>query len=91
MTVYKSIPHKIEAFQFTSVKVRPPEWFLAFVRIGQANVTNDVQNNDQHISLYDKAGGFTRVEIGDWVIYRDEQLHGMKDEIFKGSYIGQEA
>lgn len=87
MTTYKSIPHKIEAFQFSGKRAEPkPQWFWDAVKVGRAMVT--INSKDRYITIVDDSQ-MEKVWIDDWVCYDPEsdKFYKLKNEAFRKRYV----
>lgn len=61
---FQSVPHEIEAFQFTAGNVKPPKWFNDAYKEGRIQII--INPKQKHIAIYTK-DGMRKAFIGDWV------------------------
>lgn len=61
---FKSIPHEIEAFQFTKGKISPPHWFVEEYERGNIQITMNAKHD--YVAIY-TADGEHKAFLGDWI------------------------
>lgn len=94
---FHSVPHEIEAFQFTGMDIKPPEWFKKAHENDQAQITNS-EKHGTYINIYAKKDGkiiqTEKAFLNDWICFMkydygsglDGKIYVLTDQKFKSSY-----
>ena len=84
MAKFKSVPHEIEAFQFTNTNLIPPQWFMDAVEDGKASVT--ISDQEKSITVYGEHNT-EKAKINWWVCKSDEdKIYVLDDKSFRRKY-----
>lgn len=83
---YKSKPHKIKAFHFSSTKVKAPDWLVEARNEGKVQVTLH-DRYGMYITIYNQAGDSEKARLGDWVCMNSAgKLYAISGEEFEEAY-----
>lgn len=81
MSKYRAKPVVIDAFQFTHINVRLPEW------LPRQFVISNLYPDSVYRAQIPTLDGFTQADIGDWIIRGIKgEVYPCKPDIFEATY-----